>query len=540
MKKTPKYAAAIMAALFLLSLVPFILLAPYNTPSADDFGYGAPVHYALLTGEGFSGVIKALAENLRYTYMNWQGTFSSIIIFALHPAICNDKFYIITPFVMLAAVVTPIFAALNSVRGLSRSGKLFIGSLIAFVSVQLLPSAAEGIFWWNGGAHYMIFWCLSILAVILQINASNKNLNIITVTLQCAFAFFVTGGNYLTSLTFCLTSFVITVYRAISCDTKRTAAIKNVPITIFAAAGLIISMAAPGNKIRQAALEHLSPLASVTLAFRQAASDIIRNTDMTIIGALILCAAVFVFLRNGQRTYRLNPIIVLGVSFALFASLYVPPFYAMNDCNIPRIKNLFYLAYIFFIFGNSFYTADYISSRRHTKNIKPKKIVKRAICAAGTVMFAASLIFHAPNTNFALACKDLQGGAQKYHAEVEERKRIYNDKSVLPPRFTDISVPACFHDNMILTWNTDVILNGVPSDLPCIHSCACDVTYVPLDRAVKIFNCAGKVSREDFSRTFSIGGGVCVPIRELTDKIGVRLTYNPECDTIEFFQPDYR
>ena len=151
-------------------------------------------------------------------------------------------------------------------------------------------------------------------------------------------------------------------------------------------------------------------------------------------------------------------------------------------------------------------------------------------------MFAVSLFFQAQNTNFTLACNDLRGAAQTYHAEVGERERIYSDKSIHPPRFTYISVPACFHDNMILTWNTDVIINGAPSDLPCIHSCACDVTYVPFERAVKIFNCEGKVSREDFSKTFNIGGEVCVPIRELADKIGVEMIYIPECDTLEFVQ----
>ena len=531
MRKAIKYAAAITAALFLLSLIPLIMLAPYTSPSADDFGYGAPVHYALLTGTGFLGVIKALAENLRYTYMNWQGTYSSVILFSLQPGVFDGRLYIITPFVMLVAVVVPIFFALNSARGMSRSGKILIGSVTALLSVQFLPSAAEGIFWWNGGVHYIIFWCLSVLAVITQI--TNKNTKTITVAAQCLLAFVVTGGNYLTSLTYCLTSFVITAYRALSRDTAQ-AVVKNALITLFAAAGLIISMAAPGNAVRQAVFDTLPPLGAVISALCHAASDIVRYTNAAIIGALILCAAAFVFSRDGQRTYRLNPIIVLAVSFGLLASLYVPPLYAMNDCNIPRIKNLFYLAYIFFMFGNSFYAVGYISGR--LKDIKPRKGLRRAICAAGAVMFAVSLFFQAPNTNFSLAYNDLHGAAQTYHAEVGERGRIYSDKSILPPRFTYISVPACFHDNMILTWNTDVIINGAPSDLPCIHSCACDVTYVPLERAVRIFNCEGKVSREDFSKTFNIGGEVCVPIRELADKIGTEMTYIPECDTLEFVQ----
>ena len=195
MTKTTKYAAVIIAALFLLSLVPFILLAPYNVPSADDFGYGAPVHYALAAGAGFLGVIKALAENLRYTYMNWQGTFSSVILFSLQPGVADDRFYIITPFVMLAAVIVPIFFALNSVRDMNRSGKLLIGSVIALLSVQFLPSVADGIFWWNGGVHYTVFWCLAVLAIVLQIKISDqKPAKNITVFSKCMFAFLVGGG----------------------------------------------------------------------------------------------------------------------------------------------------------------------------------------------------------------------------------------------------------------------------------------------------------------------------------------------------------
>ena len=320
---------------------------------------------------------------------------------------------------------------------------------------------------------------------------------------------------------------------------SKQSVLKNALVTLSAAAGLAISMAAPGNAVRQATLEKLPPLNAVISALGHAASDIARYTDATIIGALILCAAVFFFSRNGQSRRRsLNPIIVIVLSFGMFASLYVPPLYAMNDCDVPRIQNLFYLAYIFFMFGNSLYLADYAAYLLRERKLKLKEGAKWIWCAAGAAVFTAALICRLPNTNFSLARSELRGAAQAYRAEVGERKRIYNDKSVMPPRFTPISAyPACFHKSMILTWTSDVIVNGVPSDLRCIHSCGGEVTYIAAQQAVDLFDCPYELNYEDFSKTFTLGGDVCVPIRELANKIGVELIYDLECDTLELNSP---
>ena len=84
MKWVRRGMAAAALAVLGISLVT-LLLGRCCAPSADDFGYGAPVHFALEARLGLPGVLDAIWENLRYTYQNWQGTFASILLFSIQP-----------------------------------------------------------------------------------------------------------------------------------------------------------------------------------------------------------------------------------------------------------------------------------------------------------------------------------------------------------------------------------------------------------------------------------------------------------------------
>ena len=134
---------ALALAALALSLADIFLLGRYAMPAADDFGYGAPVHFALEAGLGPAGVLGAVWESLRYTYENWQGTFSSVLLFTLQPGAFSEAAYPLTVPVMLAAVLVPPFLALAPVRMNGRGWKLLLGSAAALVSVHLGEASLE-------------------------------------------------------------------------------------------------------------------------------------------------------------------------------------------------------------------------------------------------------------------------------------------------------------------------------------------------------------------------------------------------------------
>lgn len=92
----------LLAALFLLTLIPIFVLGQYARPAADDYGYGIFTHWAVQTGEGF---LRAVWHTATGYYKSWQGTFSALALMSLTPCIWSEQAYWITPVVMLLALV---------------------------------------------------------------------------------------------------------------------------------------------------------------------------------------------------------------------------------------------------------------------------------------------------------------------------------------------------------------------------------------------------------------------------------------------------
>lgn len=71
-------------------LVPMLLAARYNFPSADDFANSAETHFFYASTHSLSKVFAAAIEFTADTYMTWQGSFTGIFLMALQPAIFGE------------------------------------------------------------------------------------------------------------------------------------------------------------------------------------------------------------------------------------------------------------------------------------------------------------------------------------------------------------------------------------------------------------------------------------------------------------------
>ena len=85
----------VLVSLFIL---PILIEAFYNHPTADDYWYSNLTHDVLVNGGGFLELIKA-AIDTSVEYMNsWQGLYSSAFVLALQPGIFTEteNLYFIT------------------------------------------------------------------------------------------------------------------------------------------------------------------------------------------------------------------------------------------------------------------------------------------------------------------------------------------------------------------------------------------------------------------------------------------------------------
>lgn len=530
-------AIAALAALA-LSLVSILMLAPYAAPAADDFSYGAPVHFTIAAHKGFFAVLRAIWDNVCYTYMDWQGTFSSVVLFSIQPAAFPDGSYGLTAYAVLAAVIAPVFLALWAVPGMDRWGKLFLGGVIAFFTVQYLPSPAQGFYWWNGAAHYLAFWFLSVLTAAGQIRLTRtdpKSARFYAGTaLGCLLGFFVGGGNYCTALVLPAALFVLSGWLLLK-RRPRPLIAANVLCALSALLGLFISVIAPGNAVRQADYAKLAPFNAILRSFSLAGQSLADMLDGKLIGALVLCTAAFLYsIRNSGYQFPWPPAVLLA-SFCLLAALYTPPLYAMGGSGLePRLQNLFWCAAVFFVFGNVFYLAGWAARRLGLFQRENARVILGICFAAGAILFSAAVLTQFRSSNAYRAYRDLRDPAlESYTREHEERNAVFEDKSVISPRFTPLSpAPDSFLPANITTWASDLLIDGVPADLKLYRGRGCNITYVELAYALDFFNAPGAADVSDFSVCYHMAGGDYVPIRQLCNLLGFQIDYITNCDTI--------
>ena len=103
----------IMLTLFLISLLPVCRLAFFAHPAGDDYAYGVAAHLAWTDTHSLSAVLAAAVSNVKGYYTSWQGTYSSIFLMSLQPAIFSQRLYFLTTFLMLFMVIGSIFFSVS-------------------------------------------------------------------------------------------------------------------------------------------------------------------------------------------------------------------------------------------------------------------------------------------------------------------------------------------------------------------------------------------------------------------------------------------
>ena len=84
-------------------------------------------------------------------------------------------------------------------------------------------------------------------------------------------------------------------------------------------------------------------------------------TGAPLLAALALCVPVFLLAVRGRGYGFPMPLLVVGGGWCAFAALYTPPLYAMGASAVPRMENLFWLAWVFLVLGGGCYLAGWVS-----------------------------------------------------------------------------------------------------------------------------------------------------------------------------------
>ena len=429
--------------LFILSLVPLVWIGMYARPSMDDYSFTASssfyhhmqwwdtsrddmqhnyfersVRYATLNGNIFDvlrNVFRTVADN----YRQWQGTFSAIALFSLQPAVLfGHEAY---PLVMLVTLLPLVVATMYLMKTLSGKEWLVPSLILLTACIQFMPHVGQGLFWYNGAIFYTFFFSLMLISIGLKVcymAGTAKKFHIIIIALM---DFFITGGNLVTALLLVEINILLVI------GTRKKV---SFIFLISSVLGLFLNVIAPGNVIRSGGFGGFSyVISTIIVSLNTAVTDIIQWTTLPLF--LLLCLSIpFMWRIIKESSFKFRfPLLVIIITFLLFASQNAPPFFGMSDNGPPRLRNIVYFSYVWLIFGNTFYIIGWITQ---TFNFKPNftsnlKYSKKVFGVALSAILLIIVILGYSSSSSYMASRDIiDGRATEFVQQHRERQTILN------------------------------------------------------------------------------------------------------------------
>jgi len=428
-----------MLFVLLLSLLPMLYIAQYDLPLGDDVIYGAPVTSALQQDASVSSAFSA-AGVVAEKFQSWQGTFSAIFLMALQPGVFGLSYYQITPYLMLGALIASTllltYTLLCSLLGVSKRVWLILGLALSFFSIQLCVSPREGFFWYNGAVYYTLFhsFLLVLATLVIQLfRAKRAWVRVVFAVLGVLLAAILSGGNYATAMV-CLELLVCAIGYAVYQKQYRLLAAFVLMLLVFGA-GMLVSVSAPGNAVRQASVVASGympsgPVKAILLSLALGGAMAVGWFDLAAVVVILLTVLLV-----GPALRRINirfryPLLVVAFLFCVFASQFTPSVYAATSPGPYRLRNVAYFVYLLLVALSAAYVTGWAQRKFAPEAPKQAPAAMRwlttypvlaVLCFA--LLLGASLckrdVFETPTV---LAVMELQDGTAQEHAAAREKQ----------------------------------------------------------------------------------------------------------------------
>ncbi len=467
---TQERLAFICRLVFFASLIPLIVIALYNYPADDDFGFTLPAATAWLQTHSIIEVIRAILVKTHDIYMGWQGDFISTLFFQLNPLIFNIKLYFLSNWYILGLLCLSVGYLLKSVTNevlhVSRSVFWIVYTLIMMLVLQFMPSIAESIYWFNGG-QYTVAACYLMLMLGLLIRStqpSGKWRNAIRLALVAICAFILGGSFYGPALA----SFVILFEITFICWLKRSKTKWHASLALLSfCIAFGISIIAPGNAVRQSVVGQGQP----TGAIQAVLNSVLDSMDLTgkwlspqlFAALMVIIPVMWKPLKDSKYSFP-HPISVLIMMYAMYASSLTPGIYSGYGYMSVRYLNVIYFLFLMTVFCAAIYAEGrFIRWLEGRKNSEASRHLLQAAEGIGRRFFVLYLIVCIAfftvggfstvmmNRPTVSATKVLiSGEAAKYYQEMQERQEYIRvtDSDSVAVKTLSVDIPVFKHDSL--------------------------------------------------------------------------------------------
>ncbi len=430
---------ALWLVLFVGGLIPIFLLAFYNFPCADDFGFSTYTRLAWEDTHNLFSVFGGAAKKTMELWYSWQGTFASIFLMALQPGIFGDQFYCLTTWFMIGALTVAVLllfdAVFHNCLGAKRHTAFTLAFIYLFFGINSMIDRTQGLFWYNGAVHYMLpnAALFAVLGILIKMFVDTKRNAAGRMILALMLVFYIGGGNLVTGLEcgICLVIAFLILYLI-----KKRASYLRVGI-LFAVWILSfgINVLAPGNQIRQMNFTYRPGIImSVLESFFYCLEYVFGEWSSWIVWIYILILIPFIIeiMQNYSGRFSFPyPVAVLTLSFCILSSMFTPSIYASGNPGAGRIFNVIYLTFLLFIPIDLFYLIGWWFCR-YRVTLAWKKLETGKLCGLIAFFFCAALFAKAKPEEFTATAalqSLINGEAVSYYAQQQDRlELLLNDE----------------------------------------------------------------------------------------------------------------
>ena len=446
-----KIVAIIAVVLFVgICLLPLLLIGKYNHPCADDYGYGYEAHVAWRSTHSLIEAIKAAANTAKNTYYTWQGTFVSIFLMGLTPAVFGEEYYCIVPYIMLGILSLSILylskVLVKDVLKGTMANSIIISVILLLMIIQGIYTPASAFFWYNAAVHYTFMQAVMFFMIALAIKTVNTEQIVVRsciCLLSALCAFIVSGGNYLNALIgiVLLVSLICTLFVCyIWCKKKQ--GVKNIygrtyfllfPLVVYIV-GFAINVIAPGNEVRGSYFVDTPAIIAILRSFGSGFQYCIEWMSLFTFVLLILALpAAWKITDNTKFRFRM-PWLVILFSFCLFSASFTSSHYGLGEAGLPRTFNNCKMLYHLLLMINEVYLIGWLKIKLKASK---KEMLNRITISHWLVFYLVVSIMlcgvflscdnkQAYYPSYASAKYMHQGFALYYHIQYQERIVLLN------------------------------------------------------------------------------------------------------------------
>lgn len=398
-------AGIFLLLLGFISILPFLVLAYFNQPSADDFYYNTA------------------SQNLSYLetqiklFTNLNGRYTTSAILSIPELLSNNLFfYKLIPIILIAIFFYSFYYLVSSLAlNLKRRDYFILSLLCLSIYIIKMPSIAQGFYWLSSSVAYQLSCVLVLLFFSLIVKLFSFN-NIKHLIISVFLLIAIIGSNEISML---ITDFLLGIIFVFYLF-KNKKLNYNLLILLFVAFVFsFIVIKSPGNSVRGTNF----PNKHMFFYSIYKTLNILKSYLIIWLPSMIVFILIFYDHLNknknikASKIFDVHPFLVFSVSISVVFIGFFTGYWAMGSLLPPRSMNLifffFILTFMYFTLIMFFYlkkkNKDFITYSPYVRYF----------------LFICLILILVQKNNVKTAYSDLiTGKAYKYDLELKKRSQL--------------------------------------------------------------------------------------------------------------------